>query len=77
MTAVTVHGLPFTAAGFDHDAHARHVAAGYCPVVQSTKAWCILRAGHHVRGNDLWLDHASALITPGTRRPGVKSWGYA
>ena len=73
--AVTAYGQPYTAEGFSHEAHDRHAAAGQCPVVQSSKAWCILKAGHHVRRNDPWLDHASTTSAT-SGGSGVKFWDW-
>jgi hypothetical protein len=65
--AITVNGRPFHAAGFDYSSHDRHVAAGHCPVVQSSKVWCVLKAGHHVNRHQAWRSHASDF-TMGTRK---------
>lgn len=32
--------------GFDREKHAAYVALGYCPSVDSTKAYCCLKDGH-------------------------------
>ena len=77
-SAVTVTGLPYTAAGFDHSSHDRHVAAGGCPVVQSSKAWCVLKAGHHGNRRQPYRDHASETVTADTPRGhrGTQFWTY-
>lgn len=72
--ARTATGRLFHTPGFDHVAHDRYVAAGGCPVVQSSGLWCALRAGHPAAGGEPWRDHASKLITPDGVR--LRFWAW-
>lgn len=64
--AVTTLCLPYSASGFNHEAHDRWVDKGNCPVVRWTKAWCGRKAGHVGR-------HGSPVARPdGTR--GFEEW---
>jgi len=56
--AVGTDGRSYQPAGaFDFEAHDRHAAAGFCPVVSFCKYWCGKQAEHH-------LPHSSPLLVP-------------
>jgi hypothetical protein len=53
--AVDAWGDPYEIQGFDHGAHDRWVADGFCPVVSVNKAYCGKRPGHSGMHGSPWL----------------------